>query len=211
MALESFGQSVLDPVLGVTRRICQYGVWVCGFLMILSSIIIAIEVVIRKFFSLSFGGADELGSYVLSISAAWAFGFALIHRAHVRIDSIYVTFPRTVRAFLDVFGLALFLLFFGLVLFYAYDVLADTIRVGSRSWTKLRTPLVIPQSFWFAGLALTVFVAFLLLLRGLIYLFTGNFTAMQPLIGSRSIDEELSAEIQSLEATQATADRKSTS
>ena len=198
--MRSFDKVVLGPVLGVTRRICQVSVWAGGLLMIASSVLIGVEVLIRKFFSLSIGGADELGSYVLSMTAAWAFGFALLQRAHIRIDSLYVNFPPRARAFLDLVGVALFMFFFGLVLYYAYDVVADSIRVGTVSWTKLQTPLAIPQSIWFVGLLVTVFVAFLLLLRSLIYFVTGDLAAIQPLIGSRSVDEQLADEMRALEA-----------
>ena len=198
-AVRAFGENVLDPILGVTRRVCQVSVWIGGLLMIGASILIGVEVLIRKFFSLSIGGADEIGGYVLSMSAAWAFGFALLQRGHVRIDSIYVTFPPRVRAGLDLLGVALFMYFFGLILYYAYDVLADSIRVGTVSWTKLQTPLVIPQSVWFAGLLVSVFVAFLLFLRSLIHFAAGDLAAMQPLVGSRSVDEELKEEIKGLE------------
>ena len=198
-AVRAFGENVLDPILGVTRRVCQVSVWIGGLMMIGASILIGVEVLIRKFFSLSIGGADEIGGYVLSMSAAWAFGFALLQRGHVRIDSIYVTFPPRVRAVLDLLGVALFTFFFGLILYYAYDVLADSIRVGTVSWTKLQTPLVIPQSVWFAGLLVTVFVAFLLFLRSLIHFASGDLAAMQPLVGSRSVDEELKEEIKVLE------------
>ena len=201
-AVRAFGENVLDPILGVTRRVCQVSVWIGGLGLIGASILIGVEVLIRKFFALSIGGADEIGGYVLSMSAAWAFGFALLQRGHVRIDSIYVTFHPRVRAFLDLLGVALFMYFFGLILYYAYDVLADSIRVGTVSWTKLQTPLVIPQSVWFAGLLVTVFVALLLFLRSLIHFATGDLAAMQPLVGSRSVDEELKEEIKLFEEGQ---------
>lgn len=201
--VRAFGENVLDPILAVTRRVCQVSVWIGGLLMIASSVLIGVEVVIRKFFSLSIGGADELGSYVLSMSAAWAFAYALLQRGHVRIDSLYVMLPTRVRALLDMLGIALFMVFFGIVLYYAFDVLADSIRVGTKSWTKLQTPLVIPQSVWFVGLAVTVFVAFLLLLRSLVYFITADLENLQPLVGSRSVDEELEEELHVLEEDRA--------
>ncbi len=202
-AVRAFGENVLDPIIGVMRRVCQVSVWIGGLLMIGASIIIGVEVLIRKFFTLSIGGADEIGGYVLSMSTAWAFGYALLHRAHIRIDSLYVTFPRKFRAVLDLLGVALFTYFFGLILYYAYDVVENSLRIGTVSWTKLQTPLIIPQSVWFAGLLVTVFVAFILFLRSLIHFAAGDLDAMQPLTGSRSVDEELEEEKQVIEEDRA--------
>lgn len=211
MALvRTVGESVLDPVLSVVDRVCLVSVWVGGILMIVASALIGIEVVIRKFFTLSIGGVDEIGSYVLSVSAAWAFGFALLRRAHVRIDSLYVLFPVRIRVLMDLFGVVLFMVFFGLVAWYAFDVVADSIRVGTRSWTKLQTPLAIPQTVWFVGLVVTVLVAFLLILRSLARVVTGPIEAVQPLIGSRSIDEELKEEIDAIEEDRAEFEAKET-
>lgn len=186
---------VLDPLLAATRALSRVGVWVGGALLIAASLVIAVEVLIRKAFGATIGGADELSGYALAVSSAWAYGFALIQRAHVRIDSLYVTLPTRVCAALDILGLTLFLVFFALVTAYAYEVLALTVELGSRSMTPLQTPLVIPQAIWFAGLAFFCVVAALHLLRAAVLFATGDAGAVQRLIGSRTVGEDVAEEL----------------
>lgn len=189
------GETVLDPVLGVTRQICRVGVWMGGTIFVLSAVLVTVEVFIRKVFTISMGGADEISAYGLSIATAWAFGFALLERAHIRVDSLYILLPLRIRAALDVLNLCLFLTFFGVMLYYAWAVFTDTFVMGTRSGTGLNVPLAYPQFVWVAGLLLTVLVAALLLFRAMIHLFTGEVGRSQLLIGTKSIEEEVQEEL----------------
>ena len=57
-----------------------------GILMLTLSVVIAIETVIRKLFSISLGGVDELSGYAIAIGAPLAFTVALVNRSHIRIN-----------------------------------------------------------------------------------------------------------------------------
>lgn len=76
----------MDPLLELARRLARAGVWFGGALIIAAAFLVGIEVVIRKAFTLTIGGADELSGYALAISTSWALAFALLERAHIRID-----------------------------------------------------------------------------------------------------------------------------
>ena len=84
--------------------------WCCS-----PRVLIGIDVLMRKFLDRSIGGADELAGYALAIGTAWGLGAALLDRAHIRIDSLYVLFPQLLRLALDLAGLVLFVGFFGLI------------------------------------------------------------------------------------------------
>ena len=75
------------------RRFAQWGLWFGGALVLLAAILIGIDVLMRKFLARSIGGADELAGYALAIGTAWGLGAALLDRAHIRIDSLYMLFP----------------------------------------------------------------------------------------------------------------------
>mgnify|MGYP003350474140 CR=1 FL=1 len=70
---------------------------------------------------------------------AFVLGAALLDRAHIRIDSLYVHFHPALRVALDLAGLALFLAFFGLVTAVALSLVPiaaaqiDDPRVGFRA------------------------------------------------------------------------------
>ena len=186
----------MDALLGLARQVARAGTWFgCG-LLIVASFLIGIDVVIRKLFNLSIGGADELSGYALAIASAWAFAYALFERAHVRIDSLYVTLPRRMRAILDVFGLAVFVAVMALVAWRGFGVFHESVQLDAHSMSPIATPLVYPQALWVAGLVVFVLIGALLLARVLVAFVTGDAATVHRLAGSRSVTEEIELETQ---------------
>jgi TRAP-type mannitol/chloroaromatic compound transport system permease small subunit len=185
----------LDPLLGLARRIARAGAWFGGVLLIAAALLVGVEVVIRKAFSLSVGGADELAGYALAVSTSWALAFALLERAHIRIDSLYVHLPVRLCALLDIAGLVLLTGFFALITWYGFGVFETSRTLGARSMSPLGTPLMVPQLLWVLGLAMFLAIAVLLLARALIALIAGDLASVRRLVGSRTLREEVAAEV----------------
>ena len=91
----------MEQTMTGVRRFAQWGLWFGGALVLLAAVLIGIDVLMRKFLDRSIGGADELAGYSLAIGTAWGLGAALLDRAHIRIDSLYVFFPQKIRLALD--------------------------------------------------------------------------------------------------------------
>ena len=176
------------------HRVAQAGLWFGGALVLLAAFVIAVDVVLRRLFNASIGGADELAGYALAIGTAWGLGAALVDRAHIRIDSLYVLFPRGLRHLLDGLGIVLLVGFFALVAWHGAGVVAQSWISGSRSQSDLQTPTVVPQVLWLAGLVVFVVVGFVLLTRSLALLAKGNHAAVSRAIGTRSAAEAIEAE-----------------
>src|SRR5215203_3852459 len=104
----------MDQVMNGVRRFTHWGLWFGGALILLAAVLIGIDVLMRKFLARSIGGADELAGYALAIGTAWGLGAALIDRAHIRIDSLYMLFPLRLRLAFDFAGLVLFISFFAM-------------------------------------------------------------------------------------------------
>jgi TRAP-type mannitol/chloroaromatic compound transport system permease small subunit len=189
----------VDPLLALAHRLARFGAWCGGLLIIASAFLVGVEVVIRKAFDLTIGGADELSGYALAISTSWALAFALLERAHIRIDSLYVHLPARLAALLDILGLALFSAFIGLIAWYGFRVFQTSYGLSAHSLSPLGTPLVVPQLLWVAGFVMFLLIAALLLLRSLAAFVAGDHQTVRRLIGSRSVSEELEAEIAELE------------
>ena len=62
----------MDRLLEYARLLSRAGAWFGGALLIVAAFVIGIDVVIRKLFNLSIGGADELSGYALAIGSAWS-------------------------------------------------------------------------------------------------------------------------------------------
>ncbi len=185
------------------RRFAQWGLWFGGALVLLAAVLIGIDVLMRKFLNRSIGGADELAGYALAIGTVWGLGAALLDRAHIRINSLYVLFPQKLRLALDLVALVLLVGFFALIAWHGLAVVAQSWASGSRSQSALETPTVIPQLIWIAGLAAFVGIGVLLLLDALRIIASGDLRQAAALISTRSAEEEVEDEIRDLKDRQA--------
>jgi len=188
--------ALMRGVLQVTR----WSTWFGGVLILLAALLIGIDVVLRKFFATSIGGADELAGYALAIATAWSLAAALLARAHIRIDSLYALLPLKLRLLLDFLGLALFIGFFGLIARHGWNVLLQSWSSGSRSQSALQIPTVIPQAVWVLGLALFVIIAALLFVHALGLVLRGRSGEATRAISTRSAQEDVAEEVRDVEA-----------
>ncbi|WP_315122602.1 TRAP transporter small permease [Comamonas antarctica] len=172
----------------------QYAVWAAGALVIASVLLISFDVIARKFWGFTSGGADELSSFAFAISTSWALAFATLQRANVRVDVLYQLLPVKVAALLDwlsVVALGVFMVF---LTWYAKDVVSASWLQNSTANSTMATPLWIPQGLWFLGLLWMCVVMTLMLARSSYLLVTGDLAALQELCGVRSAQEEAEEE-----------------
>ncbi|MSP98136.1 MAG: TRAP transporter small permease [Betaproteobacteria bacterium] len=193
----------MEAVMRGTRRLAQAGLWFGGALVLLAALLIGVDVVLRKLFNTSIGGADELAGYALAIGTAWSLAAALLDRAHIRIDSLYVLLPNRLRLALDFAGLALFVGFFGLIAWHGWSMVLQSWVAGSRSQSALQTPTVIPQALWILGLGAFVAIGALLFLHSLILLARKRVAEAARAISTRSAEEEVADEVRDFELRQA--------
>jgi len=190
------------------RRFAQWGLWFGGALILLAALLIGIDVLMRKFLARSIGGADELAGYALAIGTTWGLGAALLDRAHIRIDSLYVLFPQKLRLALDALALVLLVGFFALIAWHGWGVVSQSWTSGSRSQSALETPTVLPQAIWIAGLVVFVCVGAFLLVTALRLGLAGDLHGMAQLISTRSAEEEVEDEIRDLKDRQERTDAR---
>ena len=136
-----------------------------GAAFCLLSALVFLETILRKFFSVSLQGVDELGGYVLAVTAALSFSLALCDRAHMRIDIFYRMFPLVIRRLLDGLAMLMTALVAFIVVLMGWITLKESILFKSVSQTPWATPMVIPQSIWLATLLPFLLLSFWGLLR----------------------------------------------
>ncbi len=198
----------MTALSALSHRVCRAGLWFGGALILLAAFVIGVDVVMRKFLAKSIGGADELAGYALAIGTVWGLGAALLDRAHIRIDSLYVRFPVALRVILDLLGLMLFVGFFALVAWHGWGVMEQSWTSGSRSQSAIETPTVIPQAIWMLGLAVFLASGVLLFIDSLLRVLRGDLHGAVRLIGTRSAEEEVEDEIRDLKARAAREDSR---
>jgi len=190
---------MLDRFERTSLAISRYAVWCGGTIMIAAAFVIGAEVVLRKVFLISLGGADEMANYALAISTAWSLSFTLLHRAHIRVDALYLRMQPSICALLDVIALMSVLTFAMLLTWFAFDVWQTSWSFGATANTPLGTPLWIPQGLWLLGLGSFVLTILLLLARSLRAIAGGDFAAVNRIAGTRSINEDLQEELNAID------------
>jgi TRAP-type C4-dicarboxylate transport system permease small subunit len=184
----------LARLLAAAGRLSRTAVWCGGALTLASVLLITYDVIMRRLFSITVGGADELSSYAFAISISWALAFTALERANVRVDVIYQYLPVRLSALLDWIALVSLGVFSVYLTYYAYDVAMTSWLNNSAANTPLATPLWMPQSLWVLGLAWFSMVLALMLIRASVALVTGDITTLKQLCGVRSAQEEAQEE-----------------
>lgn len=184
----------MNLLIRITDRLGTWMAWGSGLLLFATAVLIAVEVVLRKIFAISMGGADEISYYVLAVSTSWTFGYALLRKAHIRIDVLYIRMPAKVRVALDLLSMALFGVCVFIATYFAFFVLQTSIRRGSVANTPLGTPLWIPQSLWFAGLVFLCLVVLVLFAGTLYRTIKKDHVGAHELTGASSLLEEIEEE-----------------
>jgi TRAP-type mannitol/chloroaromatic compound transport system permease small subunit len=91
---------------GMSRFIGRWVIW----LILASTVISAVNAIIRKVFNYSSNAFLELQWYLFAASFLLAAGYTLLNNEHVRIDVVVGRFSKRVQTWIDVFGFVVFLM-----------------------------------------------------------------------------------------------------
>jgi TRAP-type C4-dicarboxylate transport system permease small subunit len=169
-----------------------------GGIFLLLSAVVVVETVSRKVFNISLQGADELGGYALAVGSTIAFSLALMGRNHIRVDVFHEKFPRSLQAALNWLSIVSLAALGVFIAWVAFKVIGDTRQYGSTAQTPWATPLIWPQSVWFAGLVTFALVATGYALRASVLLLKGQVDTLNHDFHPKSAKEELKEELDDL-------------
>lgn len=167
---------------------------VAGYALLALSFTICAEIVMRRLFSYSLQGVDEVGGYVLAGVCAFGFAYSLMLRAHTRIDLLLVRGGPRVQVALNLFSAALMAGIASFMAWRAYATLSRSLGFGSLAATPLQTPIWIPQLVWFSGYLLFAIVACFLLIRALVAIRQGA-AEVNALVGPVTLNQEIEEEV----------------
>jgi len=185
---------MLESIHSRLERISQLAVWVGGAALLAAALMVTVDVLSRKIFSVTMSGSDEYSGYVFSATTTWACSYCLLHRSNVRIDALYNYLPRKVTAILDVVGLLLLFYFMSIMTYYAMVSFVDSWVNNSVSITTLGTPQWIPQLFWVAGLILFFVTLIFVVVYSVAALLQRNWDLVARVAGVPSIAETMQEE-----------------
>ena len=176
------------------ERLAQFAVWVGGAALLAAAVMVTIDVFLRKLFSITMSGSDEMSGYVFAAGTTWAYSYCLLHRANIRIDALYNFLPRRLCGALDILGVALLLIFNAVLTRHAWDVFATSYVRDSVSITTLATPLWIPQMFWVTGLIVFELVLVFVALYAVVRYFQRDDATVNRIVGVPTVAEEVEEE-----------------
>jgi len=186
------------------EKISRAAVWVGGAALLLCAFMVSIDVIMRKLFSITMSGSDEISGYVFAATTAWAYSYCLLHRSHIRIDALYGVLPVWLRSVLDAVGLALLLFYMAYLTDKAVDVLVTSWTHDSVSITTLSFPQWIPQLLWVSGLGWFVLTLAFLLVYVLVSLARGDVATVQNVAGAMSAESRIDEETHGMDAMRET-------
>lgn len=177
------------------QRVQRVLAWAFGVMFLALSVVVSIETLARKLFNYSIQGADELGGYTLAAGSVIAFSLGLIGRNHIRVDVFHEHFPKRMQAWLNVLSYVLLAAFAVLLAFVAFNVVADTLAYRSTAPTPWQTPLIWPQSIWYAGLLVFALLAVGYAARAVWLLARGDIDKVNDDFQPKSAKEEVKEEL----------------
>ncbi len=195
----------MEKLWNAVSAIARVAIWIGGAMLFAAAAIVTAEVLLRKGLGAVFGtaftfsGSDEISAYLFAVGTTWSMAHVLVTRGHVRIDALYGGFTPRIRAYCDVFALLVMGLFLFVLLERAWDVAFTSWSENIRSNTPLRIPIAWAQMPWFAGLALFALALLLALLRSLMAIAKGDYTAVASIAGATTQDEEIETELEGLD------------
>ena len=179
---------------GALGRLSRWAVWAGGAGLLLCALLVTVDVILRKLFSITMSGSDEISGYVFAGATTWAYAYCLLHRSNIRIDALYNLLPMGLRAALDIVGLTLLFVYMAFLTWKGIDVFTTSWARDSVSISTLALPLWIPQLIWVAGLIFfNITLVFLILYCAFSWARIGA-EAVQGLAGTMSVQEEVAEE-----------------
>lgn len=184
--------TIENPVTRSVYPLVRFLALIAGYMLLGVALFVTAEILVRRFLNVSLQGADELGGYMLALLAAFGFSYALVERAHTRVEIVVERVGPRMQAVLNVFSawcIALMALFMA---WRAWATLMESIEYKSLSGTPLMTPLWQPQSLWFVGLVLFAGLSSALAVHATMLL--KNPTRLNHFYGTKTLAEVLDEE-----------------
>ena len=113
----------------------------CGWLILIMTLTVTYDVVMRYFFNNPTDWGLELNIYLLVAASFLAGGYCLLNDGHVRVDILYQIFPARLKAFMDVITSALFFLFVVVIVWKGWGFAYESFAEGKRSSEAMGWPL----------------------------------------------------------------------
>lgn len=185
------------------ESLSRHAMTVAGWCYLMITALICFDIAARRFLGFSTEATTELTGYLMAVGMSWGLAGTLFERGHVRIDVLVQKLPLKVRVWLHLLSLSALLV---ASLFFVYGALSlakDSWDFGATDLSTLRTPMVIPQGLWAAGLVLLLLTGVAMLARSLRQLASGQAEQMDRMLMARTYEDEAAETLEAVSEAQA--------
>lgn len=194
--MENYSEKIENKTRGLSKAVCITG----GWLLILMSVMVCVEVILRKIFNHSLQGVDEYGGYALAITSALGFTYAFYEGSHIKIDVLVRLFPRGFRIASALLAQISLLIVASILAYHAVYQALDSWEMQAFANTPLRTPLYIPQGIWAAGISLFVLALAFRLIRIFEHTLRRQWPSLVQLLDTDQESEEIQKAIDEVDS-----------
>ncbi|MGD9944579.1 MAG: TRAP transporter small permease subunit [Burkholderiaceae bacterium] len=182
----------VDFIARISRMFARAG----GLLILACAVLVSLDVLFRNLFSLTVFESFELTGYAVAAATTFGFAWALVSRAHIRIEVLYNALPLKPRGLLDVLSLGTLAAIALSLAYWAGQVAWDSYATGARSSSTLAVPMAWPQGLWFLGVLWFAFCAATLFAVALFGVCSARFKDVEALFGVASIEDEIEMSVE---------------
>ena len=169
-----------------------------GVMMLALAVLVTVETLVRKIWSVSIGGVDELAGYSIALGAPLAFAVTLLDRSHIRINLVYLFMRPRWKAWMDFLSVASIGILSILLFAFTVKTVLETQTYQSLAQTPWATPLIYPQALWLISMVVFLLPAIWLPLVAARMLWRGQTQALSEAFGPDTPEDELKAELEDL-------------
>lgn len=132
----------------------KFELTVCSILMIIMTVVIFAQVVMRYVFGSSLVWSEELARYVFIWLIYLGISYGARMMKHIKIEAALGLFPKKSRPYMTILGDALFLAFSVIIAYLAYGVVMQQVKLGQNS-PAMQIPMWFMYSAPIIGFAFT--------------------------------------------------------
>ncbi len=137
----------MNRLLRLSDRLSDAGGALSGLMICAGVCLVAIEIIMRTFFSSTLYITEEYSGYLMAALTFLALGYTLRHKGHIRMTFLHHILKGRARIVLDMVCFAAGFAFLLLLCWVTSLFFFDSFVSGTKSMQISETPLAIPQFF----------------------------------------------------------------
>ena len=128
-----------------------------GFLMVVSTVLVLVEIVIRTAFSKTLYITEEDSGYLMAAMTFLTLAYTLKEKSHIRMTFLHTIAKGKAKVWVDIFAFSVGFAFCAMLTYTCADYFWDSVVTNSRSMQISQTYVAIPQFFMpFGTLVMTL-------------------------------------------------------